>query len=203
MQFLSDPNISFVLLVSGIVLVVLAVTAPGTGLIEIAALATIVLAGIGISTLPINPWALILLPLSLVAALIGLRRKPTWAYILTAAVLLAAGSVFLFRWQGGAPAVDPLVAAATTLTALVILWFVMRKAIEVAAMRPAHSLDKLQGMTGVARSAVHHSGTVYVNGEEWSARSEDPIPTGSEVSILSREGLVLIVEPLAQKQKKL
>ncbi|NMC85494.1 MAG: NfeD family protein, partial [Anaerolineaceae bacterium] len=39
-------------------------------------------------------------------------------------------------------------------------------------------------------------GTVYVGGEEWSARSDEMIAAGSSVKVINREGLVLIVEPV-------
>jgi membrane-bound serine protease (ClpP class) len=202
MEFLIDPNISFVLLVSGLVLIILAMTAPGTGVIELTAIAAIVLAGIGISTMPINLWALFLLPVGLVASLLALRRKPTWAYLLVAAVTLTVGSVFLFQGEGGALAVNPVVAISTTLTALAILWFILRKALDAFAMRPTHSLERLDGMVGFARTYIHQDGTVHVNGEDWSARSADPIPVGSNVRIIGREGLVLLVEAAEKKGAK-
>jgi len=40
-----------------------------------------------------------------------------------------------------------------------------------------------------------------VAGELWSARSEKPIPAGSEVHVIRREGFILIVERDDQSKK--
>jgi len=49
-------------------------------------------------------------------------------------------------------------------------------------------------MTGEARTDILAEGSVYVNGEDWSARSKTLIPAGSKVLVLRRNGLVLEVE---------
>jgi len=43
---------------------------------------------------------------------------------------------------------------------------------------------------------VYLDGTVYVGGEEWTARSQDPIPAGMPVRVIGRDGLVVVVEPV-------
>ncbi|TLN20492.1 nodulation protein NfeD, partial [bacterium] len=52
MNIVIDPNLAYVLLVSGFVLAVLALFTPGTGLLEIGALFALVVAGFGVATLP-------------------------------------------------------------------------------------------------------------------------------------------------------
>jgi len=50
------------------------------------------------------------------------------------------------------------------------------------------------GQVGEAKTRIHSEGSVQVSGELWSARSEKPIPTGSAVRVLAREGFILLVE---------
>jgi membrane-bound ClpP family serine protease len=52
----------------------------------------------------------------------------------------------------------------------------------------------LIGKIGEARTKVEEEGSVQVDGELWSARSEKTIPAGSSIRVLRREGFVLIVE---------
>jgi membrane-bound ClpP family serine protease len=61
-------------------------------------------------------------------------------------------------------------------------------------MRPTHSLDGLVGQIGEAKTRVDEEGSVQVDGELWSARSEKSIPAGSMIRVIRREGFVLIVE---------
>jgi membrane-bound ClpP family serine protease len=59
---------------------------------------------------------------------------------------------------------------------------------------PSHSLEGLVGQIGEAKTRVYEEGSVQVNGELWSARSEESIPAGSAIRVIRREGFVLFVE---------
>src|SRR5690606_21548135 len=125
----------------------------------------------------------------------AVRYPKQWMlYLGICIVLLVIGSVFLFPATEGLISVNPLLAALVSVIMSVILWFVMRKFIEITSTQPMHDLDSLIGEIGTATSAVYKEGTVHVRGEDWSARSDVKIPSGSQVRVLSREGFVLIVE---------
>jgi membrane-bound ClpP family serine protease len=59
---------------------------------------------------------------------------------------------------------------------------------------PSHDLSALVGQIGEAKTHIHAEGSVQVDGELWSARSEKSIPNGSAVKVVAREGFVLVVE---------
>jgi membrane-bound serine protease (ClpP class) len=61
-------------------------------------------------------------------------------------------------------------------------------------MRPSHDLTGLVGQIGETRTKVGEEGSVQINGELWSARSENPIPAGSAIRVIRREGFILVVE---------
>jgi membrane-bound serine protease (ClpP class) len=69
--------------------------------------------------------------------------------------------------------------------------------VEATSARPTHDLSGLIGQVGEARTRVNEEGSVFVDGELWSARSEQPIPAGSPIRVLRREGFILIVEKKA------
>ncbi|MCX8025764.1 MAG: hypothetical protein N3A60_11225, partial [Thermanaerothrix sp.] len=81
---LIDPNVAYFLLVVGLVLGVLALFSPGTGILEIGALFALVLAGLGIARLSINAWALALLVVGVVPFLMALRFSRRWFYLVIA-----------------------------------------------------------------------------------------------------------------------
>ncbi|NPA27231.1 MAG: hypothetical protein GXO36_06515 [Chloroflexi bacterium] len=196
MDWLLHPDVAYVLLVLGIALGVLAVVTPGTGFLEIAALVSLGLAGYAMLYLPLNPWAFGLLAVALAAFVQSVRRpkQRLWSALAVAAFIL--GSVFLFRTPGRWLGVHPLTAVLTSLSFGTFFWFVVRKALEALQRPPMQSLDALIGQIGETRTEVHHTGTVYVAGELWSARSVCPIPPGKEVRVIGREGFVLLVEPV-------
>ncbi len=200
MNFLIDPNISYVLLVIGLVLSMLALFSPGTGIIEIGALFTLVLAGIGIWNMPINWWALVILVAGVIPFILALRKSRHWIWLLISILSLVLGSVFVFKKEGDGLAVHPVLAIVTSIIAVVFLWFVGRKSIEAMGLKPVNLRENIIGKIGETRTEIHWDGTVHVGGEEWTARSEKPIPAGVPIRVVQRDGLVLIVEPVDEKK---
>ena len=194
MDFLLDPNVAYLILVGGVLLAMLALAAPGTGLLEIGAFFCIALAGYAIYNLSFNWWALVLLALSIVPFVYALQKPKREPYLALSIVLLIVGSVFMFPRTADQAVVNPLVAIVASGLVAGFLWISVRKAVEAAGIRPSHDLGGLVGQIGEARTKVNDEGSVLVAGELWSARSEKPIPTGSSVRVVRREGFILIVE---------
>ena len=194
-DILLNPNVAYLLLVSGLVLAVLALIAPGTGLLEIGALFALLLAGWGVYHIPIHFWALGVLLLGAVLFVLALRKPGRLVYLVISILALVLGSAFLFRTEGWQPAVHPALATAASALTAAFFWVAARKALEAEGMRPIHDLDALIGAVGEAKTDIQPEGTVQVAGELWSAFSENPIQAESSVRIVKREGLILEVEP--------
>ena len=199
-DFLLTPDVAYLFIVAGLLLAVLALLSPGTGFIELGAFFILAVAGWQIYNLTINAWALFVVLGGMVLFLLAIRRSRARLMFLGVSIAaLVLGSAYLFRGEGLLPAVNLWLALVVSTGSAGFLWLVATKALEVHLLRPKHDLSKLLGATGVARTEVHTEGSVYVNMEEWSAQSEEPIPAGSRVQVVGREGLVLLVT-LAQEQ---
>jgi membrane-bound serine protease (ClpP class) len=198
MEFLVDANVSYVLLILGFLAAILALFSPGTGILEIGALFALMLAGYGIANQPVNTWALGLLALSLLPFVFSLRRGGRGRVIFLGASVLIflTGSALLFPWQGWQPAVHPALILLLSILAVGLAWLIASKSVEAMMIRPVFDPDRLVGMIGVVSSDIREEGSVYIGGEEWSARSRVFIPAGSRVRVLRREGLMLEVEPI-------
>jgi membrane-bound serine protease (ClpP class) len=198
MNPLLDPNVAYLLLVIGVVLGILALFSPGTGILEIGALFTLFLSGYGAVNLDINAWAIGVLLLGIVPFIFAIRKARNWPLLIASIIVIIIGSVFLFRTENGSPAVNFWLALVTSLVASGILWFIGRKGLEAISMAKDFDLSRLIGLVGVARTQVFTEGTVYVQGEEWSAFSDQPIQSGMKVRVIERNGLMLKVEPAEQ-----
>jgi membrane-bound serine protease (ClpP class) len=194
MDILLNPNIAFILLVLGSVLLLMAIVTPGTHLLEGGALLLLALAGYAVYHLGFNPWALILLALSLIPFIYAIQKPKRERFLAISLLGVFVGSVYLFPSGGWWPAVNPVVAVIVSALSAGLLWLVVRKGIQAHHARPLQDLSMLIGKTGYAKSQVRESGSVQVAGELWSARSEKIIPAGSRVHVLSREGFILVVE---------
>jgi membrane-bound serine protease (ClpP class) len=194
MDILLNPNIAYILLVLGSVLLLMAIVTPGTHLLEGGAFLLLVLAGYAIYQLGFNLWALIVLVLSLVPFVYAIQKPKRERFLALSLVGIIVGSVYLFPSGGWLPAVNPFLAVIVSALTAGFLWLVVRKGIQAHHARPLQDLSTLIGKTGQARTEVHDSGSVQMAGELWSARSEKSIPVGSRVRVVSREGFVLVVE---------
>ena len=194
MDFLLDPNVAYLILLGGVLLGLLAIVTPGTGLLEAGALICIVLAGYAVYNLSINWWALILLIMSVVPFIYAVQKPKRELYLGISIFLLVAGSVFLFAIDGWKPAVNPVVALLSSGLMTAFIWIVVRKTVQAASAMPSHDLEALVGQVGEARTAIHDDGSVYIGRELWSAKSGISIPEGSHVRVIRREGFVLVVE---------
>ncbi|MCE5207490.1 MAG: hypothetical protein LLG42_04180 [Chloroflexi bacterium] len=194
MEFLLDPNVAYVLLVTGFVIAVLALISPGTGFLEVIGLFILFLAGYAMFRLPIQIWALVLIVLSIIPFVISLRIVKHWGLLLLSLVGLIIGTIFLFPAENGSPAIHPVLAVVVSFSALMVLWIIGRRSMEAVSQKPAFDLERLVGQTGEARADFKDEGTVYVMGEEWTARTSHPVHQGSHVKVTGREGLVLLVE---------
>ncbi len=203
MDFLLEPNIAYLILLSGVLLALLAIVTPGTGLFEIGAFFCLLLAGYAVYNLSFNWWALVILLLSIVPFFYAVQKPKREIYLGISILLLVIGSVFLFAMDGWKPAVNPFVALVTSSLLAAFLWVVVRKTVQAAGVRPVHDLETLMGLSGEARSTIHEDGSVYVSGEMWSARSDSIIPAGSTIRVVRREGFILVVEKDGQSNNNL
>jgi membrane-bound serine protease (ClpP class) len=194
MDFLLDPNIAYLILLGAVLLGMMALASPGTGLFEIAAFFLIVLAGYAIFRLGFNWWALVLLGLGIVPFVYALQKPKRELFFGIAILLFIVGSVFMFPRTEGRAVVSPVVAVIGSVSVAGLLWFAVQKAVEATSRRPSHDLTGLVGQVGEARTKIDEEGSVQIGGELWSARSENLIPAGSSIRVVRREGFILIVE---------
>ena len=194
MDFLLEPNIAYLFLLAGVLLGLMAIITPGTGMFEVGAFFCLALAGYAVYNLSFNLWALIVLILSIIPFVYAIQKPKREWYLALSILGLVVGSVFLFATDGWQPAVNPLLALVSSVLYAGFLWFVIRKTLQASHARPSHDLEALVGQIGEAKTRIHTEGSVQVAGELWSARSEKRIPSGSAIRVIAREGFVLVVE---------
>lgn len=201
MNFLLDPNIAYLILVIGLLIAILAMFSPGTGILELAAVFALVLEGYAISNMPINWWALGLLAFGIIFFLLALREKSRrTVYLVVSWLALLIGSVFLIRGKSDfQPAVNPFLATLVSLLTTGFLYIVVQDSLKAMRLRPVNRTLPERGMIGEARTAIHDEGSVYLNGEMWSARSSQPIPAKARVRVVHREGFILEVEEVKEQ----
>jgi membrane-bound serine protease (ClpP class) len=204
-RLLSDPTIAFLLFSVGSAGLIAELWSPNfvTGILGGLA---IILALIGLGTLPLNVGGLLLIVLAMV--LFGLEVTVTSHGLLGfgGLVAFALGASALFTEPGDpfepVVRVAPVVIATTTATAAVFLGLVVWAAIRTRNMTSpvgivGSAATLPPGSVGVVRRPIEPLGSIHAAGEEWSARSADgrPVERGVHVRVVATDGLTLLVEP--------
>ena len=148
MNTLVDPNIAYLLLMFGSILLMMAIVTPGTHLLEGGALFLLAVAGYEVYLLGFNFWALIVLIVSL-APFIFATRKPGREWALALSILgLIIGSLYLFPGSGFLPAVNPILAVVISAASAALLWIIVRKGMQAFHARPLQDLDRPRPKSG-------------------------------------------------------
>jgi membrane-bound serine protease (ClpP class) len=194
MEILLNPNVAYLILVFGLVITVLAILSPGTGLLEAAALLILGLVAWEVINLSFNLWALILLIIGVVLFLLALYRPAKNVFLILSIIALVVGSAFLFpsgTWYQ--PGVNPLLALVTSVLLAAFFWVATHKILEARKAPPVQTLEAVIGASGEARTDIHDEGTVQIGSELWSAHSTEHIRRGAMVRVTGRNGFVLEV----------
>jgi membrane-bound serine protease (ClpP class) len=197
MEILLNPNIAYLILAFGLMITILAILSPGTGLLELGALLVLSLVAWEVYNLSFNWWALITLVLGMGFFILAVRKPKQPIYLIISIIALVVGSAFLFPsdewWK---PAVNPVLALLVSLLLTGFFWVVTHKILEARNAPARLDLDLVIGESGEAKTDILDEGTVLIGSELWSARSSDRIPRGARVQVTSRNGFVLDVVPL-------
>ncbi len=199
-NWVSDPQIAFLLLTIGFIGIYMGLSAPGTLVPEVGGAILLILGiyGLGLFDTSTAGIVLILLGIGLIAAEIftsgfGILGIGGAASLAAGAVLLPMEPLMAPDWYQ-----TFLITVAGTVIGLLLI-------IIVVVQRIVHSRRQFQGGStyfnppkdGVVTEEINPEGMVKARGELWRARSEDgtTIAKGTEVEVVRAETLKLWVRP--------
>jgi membrane-bound ClpP family serine protease len=195
-----DPNIVYLALLASLWLVVTAIHMPGTGFLEGLALIAVIGAVILLVSMPTQWGAAVIVVIGTLSALVIPFFGREYELIAIGGLLVAAvGALFLFDGMAVSPAIILLVTGA----GLIFQRFGLVPTLEHQKAQPAMLEDQpMIGARGYVQKALNPVGTVYVRGESWTARAntDAPLTEGTEIMVVERDGLTLLVEPAKQKR---
>ena len=201
LEFLADPNVSFLLLSIGGLGIVIELFNPGLIVPVIVGVICLILAFVALGNLPVN-WAgvaLILLAIILAAAEIAVAGFGVLG--IASIVSLVLGGLLLFAQFGDASPTLPhvgvnrwLLAGIAVVTGGSVIYFA-REAVKSRRDRRADLTEAMVGLTASVTVAMEPRGSVRVANDTWSAVSADGshISAGEQVRVVSIDGLVLTV----------
>lgn len=200
---LDDPNIAFILLVLGVLCVLVEFFHPTlfVGLIGALSLA---LSFYGSGSLPLNVLGVILVVLGIAMFVLEPAIPSHGLLTLGGAICFVVGAVAFYGSPGPyLPMVSvawPIIAAMTAIAAayglILVRTLMQMRRMPIAVGSGMIGTVEVIGEIAEVRAALAPIGTVYVAGEEWTARLAKPgeAARGDHVRVVDQDGLILIVE---------
>ena len=201
LEFISDPNVSFILLTLGSIGIVVELFNPGLIVPGVIGVIALLLAFLALGNLPVN-WAGVAFILLAVILAVLEAQVAGWGILGIGAIIsFVVGALILFtQFGGGSPTLPPisvnrwLVAGSAGALGLGLLYlartiYQSRKAV----LQPDQ--PTLVGEMGTVTLELAPRGLVRVGSQNWTAVSEDGnvISVGESVRVTGVDGLVMTV----------
>jgi len=154
-----------------------------------------VLAIVSLANLPVNIAGALMMLLALILFVADLKA-PTHGFLSVGGVFaLVLGMAFLVNTGPVGLGVNPVVSLAAALVTLGFFAFFIQR-IVLARRQPVFvGTESMVGALGEVREALTPEGLVFVRGALWKASASSPVPVGSTVRVVGRQGLRLQVAP--------
>lgn len=193
---LSNPNVAYILMMIGVLGIMAEIQYPGSIFPGVAGGICLLLGLYAMQTLPVNYAGLGLIFLGIVFFILEIKVVSYGMLTVAGMISIILGSVFLIKSDGAFVQLSTRLILAASITMSAIMGFLAWQAARAMKREPASGLDHLIKESAVVQSDIGDAGgMVFVHSELWSARSlTGPIPKGTTVKILRKEGHQLIVE---------
>jgi len=191
---ISDPNISYILLLIGLAGLYFELSTPGAILPGVIGGISLLLAFFGLSTLPVNYTGILLIIFGVILFIAEIKVMSHGMLTVGGVISLIMGSLLLFDTPEPALRVSFQVLIPAVLLAsgffIVVIWM----AIKAQLRKHFSGTEAMIDEQGEAATDIAATGKVFYKGEYWNARSENPIGKGAIVKIIKVEGINLFVE---------
>jgi membrane-bound serine protease (ClpP class) len=194
LDFISDPNIAYILLILGFYGLYFELSNPGAIFPGVAGSISLILAFYALHNLPINYAGLMLIILALGLFIAEAFITSHGVLGIGGTIAMVIGSVMLI--ESPSPYLRISWAVIVPVVALSALLFIITVSLAVRVQREKADTGKegMLGLEGDAKTDIHAHGQVFVRGEYWNAWSEEPIQQGERVKVESIKGLKLKVK---------
>lgn len=193
---IADPNIAYVLLIVGGLLVYLEFTHPGLIAPGVAGAILVLLGLSALSVLPISGLGVALLVLAIVLFVLEAKFASHGILGTGGVIAMVLGALMLVD---GPPEmrIQLTTALAVALPFGIITIFLLSLVLKARRAKAVTGVAGMIGETGMTRTPLDPAGKVFVHGEYWDAVSAVPIEADTPVRVVAVNGLVVQVERVA------
>ena len=196
---LSHPQIALMLLSLGSIGLLVELYNPGLIFPGVVGALALLLAFYSLQTLPVNYTGLLLIGLGMVMLILEIKVTSFGMLILGGIVAMSLGALMLIDSPEEYLRIPVSTIVLVVGTTAGLFLFVVGAAVRSVGRKPVSGREGMLGAIGMVRGRIEPTGTVFVHGTLWSARSASPIEVGEIVRVIGIEGMRLTVEKVTEE----
>jgi membrane-bound serine protease (ClpP class) len=196
-SLITNPNIAYLLLLSGLLLLLFEIFHPGGILPGVLGFIFAAAGLIGLGTLPLNGWGLALIILAMVLFFLEIKLTSWGTLAVGGLVSMIFGSFILVEHTGEEfPAISPLLIIGASVIMLAFFVFVLSKGLQIQLRKAVTGMEGMLGEEGQTTTETDsESGKAMVRGEYWDAVAErGTITAGEQIVVVGHDRFKLIVK---------
>jgi membrane-bound serine protease (ClpP class) len=193
LNFISDPNVAYLLMLLGFYGIFFELTNPGSIFPGVLGAIALILAFYSFQTLPVNYAGILLILVGIILFILEIKVTSYGMLTIGGIISMTIGSLMLIDSPLPFLRISYSVIVPSLLFTILLFILTMSLVIKAHRRQPATGAEELAGMEGEARTDIREGGQVFVHGEIWEAWSEESIKAGSNVIVEKVKGLKLKV----------
>lgn len=199
LNFISDPNVAYMLMLLGFYGLFFELTNPGSIFPGVLGGIFLILAFYAFQTLPVNYAGLLLIILAIILFILEIKIISHGVLTIGGIVAMTIGSVMLFDSPGPFMKLSLLIVFPAVFVTALFFTIILGLAYRAYKRKPVTGAEGLVGLEGTVHSDITPSGgMVSLRGELWSAYADETIIRGAAVVVEAVSGLKVKVKKISK-----
>lgn len=201
LQFLTNPNIAYILMLIAIYGIFFELSNPGLVLPGVAGIISLLLVLYAFQLMPINYVGLMLVLVGIAFMIFEVFVSSFGAIGVGGVIAFIIGSIMLFDVHDANYHLDWSLIVIMSAVSIIFFLFLITLAIRSHKQKIVTGREALIGKEGVVLSVMNEQVVVRILGEIWDARSSHLLNVGQRVKVTHVHGLQLTVSPLETQKE--
>jgi membrane-bound serine protease (ClpP class) len=195
LALISNPNVAYILMLLGFYGLFFELTNPGSIFPGVFGGIFLILAFYSFQTLPVNYAGLLLILLAIIMFILEVSVTSFGILTIGGIISMIIGSLMLFESPAPFIKLSLYLIIPTVIVSALFFTVTIGLALKAWKRKPLTGTEGIVGLEGVAHTDItSEGGMALVNGEYWSAMSDQPIKKGEKIKVISISGLKIKVK---------
>lgn len=191
---LSNPNVAYILMILGIYGLFFELASPGAILPGVVGAVCLVLAFYAFQTLPVNYAGLLLVILGIIFFIAEIKIISYGLLSVAGVISMVLGSIMLMNTDVPFLKISWMVILPAALLSALFFAVAIGMAVKAHKRPPSTGVEGLIGEQGEASTDIDPEGKVFLHGEIWDARSNEPVRKGEKITVAGIDHMTVIVK---------